>query len=32
MKLFAKIVLPESSKCNLSLNKFSTEMLELRTK
>ena len=32
MKLFAKIVLPESSVCNLSLNKLSTEILELSTK
>ena len=32
IKLFAKIVIPESSKCVLSLNKLSTEILELSTK
>ena len=32
MKLFAKIVLSESSKCNLSLNKLPTEILELSMK
>ena len=31
-KLFARIVLRESSICNLFLNELSTEMLELSTK